>query len=275
VKTGTREQLEELASRVAADKNKSARLKEMTARLVWYGDVWVLREATDGEFERGKEALIRDNKSVVTQTTFRPSSAKPLAGQPESVVHPVKARSAAPHPAVVVTSSNARRKHGETTLPPIKPPPGSFDKVRSLWRAVTGGRADTETVSLRRACCFELGGYSYAPAGGVVEEVSDGKVRIAGTTVILAHDETPDINVGEVVAEGRIIAKGTAKKPCPYLRSALDKQSGDTKYYCGGCGCGEWNLSELSEKLTFVQLTCPRTPPLFTPTYVKKADHKE
>jgi hypothetical protein len=39
---------------------------------------------------------------------------------------------------------------------------------------------------------------------------------------------------------------------CPHLRQS------DGKLYCGACGCGQWRLAELSKKLRFANLECPK-----------------
>jgi hypothetical protein len=273
MKHGTRKELELLKERLGPEKREKLRQKE--ALFVWYGDVWVLREAGDGEVERGREALIAKYKQPLVTKTFRPTSAKPLINKETLQVRPAKSQVSAPPEDRVVTSMTAKRRQGDVVLPPAKQPPGLFAAVKSLWSAVSGGKTDEDTYQARRRCCFELGGYSYAPVGGRVESVSLTEVRINGVTTVLADDEMPAVSVDQIVGAGATIASGAAKKPCPYLRASMDKSSDEPKYFCGACGCGEWHLSELATKLRLVQLTCPRTPPLFTPTYVTKTGHSE
>lgn len=140
---------------------------------------------------------------------------------------------------------------------PVKPPPSFFSKVKSYWKATTGPKVEQEEFDRRYSKCTAEAGATWSTLSGKVENVQEAFITVNGKGIALASDEKPSVQVGNTVEEGQTIAISETVKPCPYL---VVKNNSE---FCGACGCGKRTTAELSTKLWFKNVECPRTPKQF------------
>jgi hypothetical protein len=57
---------------------------------------------------------------------------------------------------------------------------------------------------------------------------------------------------GPKASEEVFAARMSICRECEHLKTANEK------LYCGACGCGRWRIAELSKKLRFANLECPK-----------------
>lgn len=213
------------------------RIAKINAGIQWLpNERWYIPQEGDGEVEKKILFLLMTSPTV---PRIRMLASKPLESKP------------------VVTKA----------LPPAKKPPNIFGKVASFWQATTGPKTTEEEFKRRFNKCTREGGYTFAPISGKITDIKlDARLIVIGEfETPYEDDETPIVNIGDMVEVGQILCNGDTIKPCQYLQTQPDG-----KMHCGACGCGARTKAELNTKLHYVNITCPRTPPLFTREQAEK-----
>lgn len=213
-------------------KSQPERIEKINKSIQWLpNNRWYIPQEGDGEVEKKILFLLMTQETV---PRIRMLSSTPTAVKPVEVTK---------------------------YAPPAKKPPNIFGKVASFWHATTGPTTTKEEFERRLKKCIKEGGYTFAQVAGRITNIDTNKriISIGDFDTTYPEDETPSHQVGDIVEVGQILCHGSSYKPCQYLLS-----QSDGKLHCGACGCGSRTHAELHTKLYYVNITCPRTPPLFT-----------
>jgi len=167
-----------------------------------------------------------------------------------------------PHKSLPRPTIDSNIKASRATIPiakrpPAKRPPSLFAKVRQYWNVTSGPTVSDEVYQYRLDQCTRYGGYTHAPIDGIVQKIEGQSILIDRELVVLPNDERATISVGDSVKRGQVISTGDVSKPCFYL---VKSEKG---IHCAACGCGARKKAELTQKLRYSRLVCPRIPPLF------------